>query len=231
MSTSFTIEALGDSALLLRLGDSLDEETNAQVHFLADQLARVAPAWLVDVVPAFASLALCIDPLAFTDKADPVGAARKWLESFAFDETSGDSMPAPRLHEIPVHYGGEHGPDLAAVAAHCGLDPAEVIRRHVAVTYRVGMLGFAAGFPYLLGMDASLAMPRRATPRTRVAAGSVGIGGTQTGIYPRQGPGGWQIIGQTRFRLFDHEQDPPAAIGPGDRVRFFESGLEHGKQA
>ncbi|MGB0135169.1 5-oxoprolinase subunit PxpB [Dokdonella sp.] len=230
MSKPFTIEALGESALLLRLGDSLDEDTNSRVHALAEQVRRQAPPWLLEVVPAFSSLALCIDPLAFPIDMVPFDAVRKWLNETALDKVRTESVQATRWHEIPVRYGGEFGPDLQQVAAHCGIDSAEVVRRHTASTYRVGMLGFAAGFPYLLGMDLKLAMPRHATPRTRVAAGSVGIGGTQTGIYPRQGPGGWQIIGRTEFCLFDHEHDPPAAIGPGDCVRFVESGHETGRK-
>ena len=122
--------------------------------------------------------------------------------------------------EIPVCYGGEFGPDLDAVATHCGLEPAEVSARHAAGDYRVAMLGFMPGFAYLLGLDESLHMPRRASPRTRVPAGSVAIGGAQTGIYPRELPGGWQLIGRTPLTLFDPSQAEPALLRPGQRVRF-----------
>ncbi|MEZ5462144.1 5-oxoprolinase subunit PxpB [Dokdonella sp.] len=226
MSETFAIEALGEDALLLRLGETLDEDLNLRVHALADQIARHAPAWVLDIVPAFASLAICFDPLAFASDVDPCQAARSWLNGLDLQQAQSRERLDARLHEIPVRYGGEFGPDLEAVAEHCQLEPAEVIRRHAAAIYRVGMLGFAAGFPYLLGMDAGLATPRRATPRTRVAAGSVGIGGVQTGIYPREGPGGWQIIGRTAFCLFDHLRDPPAIVGPGDRVRFIDATLD-----
>ena len=220
MSETFTIESLGENALLLRLGDILDERINLRVHALARQIGLDAPAWLLDIVPAFASLAVCFDPLAFAGHVDPAKVVSTWLKELNLESNQSEATSTSRTHEIPVRYGGEHGPDLENVAAYCRLDPAEVILRHTAATYRVGMLGFAAGFPYLLGMDASLTMPRRSTPRTQVAAGSVGIGGSQTGIYPRQGPGGWQLIGRTEFSLFDCERDPPAIVGPGDCVQF-----------
>lgn len=122
--------------------------------------------------------------------------------------------------EIPVCYGGEYGPDLDALAEHARLSRDEVIGRHVAAGYTVAMLGFAPGFPYLLGLDPALHVPRRADPRTRVPAGSVAIGGAQTGIYPRELPGGWNLIGRTPLVLFDPDRDPPCLLAPGDRVRF-----------
>jgi KipI family sensor histidine kinase inhibitor len=127
---------------------------------------------------------------------------------------------AGRRVEIPVHYGGDHGPDLEAVAAHCGLTPAEVVRRHAAVTYDVYFIGFQPGFAYMGELDPALATPRRAEPRVAVPAGSVGIGGSQTGIYPLVTPGGWQLIGRTALRLFDPDASPPTLLAPGDRVRF-----------
>lgn len=220
MSKSFTIEPLGENALLLRLGETLDERINLRVHALAYEIREHAKPWILEVVPAFSSLAVCFDPLAFPGNVNPSSLVGQWLRRLSMDGIQAGKFPPAHTHEIPVRYGGEHGPDLDAVAEHCGLDPVEVIRRHTAPLYRVGMLGFAAGFPYLLGMDPLLAMPRRATPRTRVAAGSVGIGGSQTGIYPRQGPGGWQILGRTDFVLFDCGRDPPTLVGPGDCVRF-----------
>ncbi|WIG55610.1 MAG: Allophanate hydrolase 2 subunit 1 [Rhodanobacteraceae bacterium] len=121
---------------------------------------------------------------------------------------------------IPVCYGGDCGPDIDAIAEHAGLVRDEVIARHAAAEYTVAMLGFAPGFPYLLGLDAALHVPRRATPRTRVPAGSVAIGGAQTGIYPCELPGGWHLIGRTPLALFDPRRDPPCLLAPGDRVRF-----------
>ncbi|HJU25447.1 MAG TPA: 5-oxoprolinase subunit PxpB [Rhodanobacteraceae bacterium] len=134
--------------------------------------------------------------------------------------TAATAKPPGRPIEIPVCYGGEYGPDLDAVAAHAGLAPDEVVARHTAAEYTVAMIGFAPGFPYLLGLDAALAMPRRRDPRTRVPAGSVAIGGAQTGIYPHELPGGWQLIGRTPLALFDPQREPPCLLAPGDRLRF-----------
>jgi inhibitor of KinA len=128
--------------------------------------------------------------------------------------------------EIPVCYGGEFGPDLAEVARLCALSEEEVIARHAAASYRVYMIGFSPGFAYLGGLDAAIAAPRRATPRTLVPAGSVGIAGLQTGIYPLATPGGWQIIGQTPKRLFLPEREAPCLLSPGDTLRFVPIGAE-----
>jgi inhibitor of KinA len=122
--------------------------------------------------------------------------------------------------EIPVCYGGRFGPDLGAVAAWAGMDPHLVIAAHASREYRVFMLGFLPGFPYMASVDERIAMPRRDTPRTRVAAGSVGIAGPQTGVYSFDSPGGWQIIGRTPLVLFDAGHQPPALLAPGQRVRF-----------
>lgn len=128
--------------------------------------------------------------------------------------------------EIPVCYDRAFGPDLDIVASHAGLSGQAVIERHTAATYTVAMLGFAPGFPYLLGLDPTLQVPRRANPRTRVPAGSVAIGGAQTGIYSQELPGGWHLIGRTPLRLFDPLRDQPALLAPGDRVRFRPIGAE-----
>jgi KipI family sensor histidine kinase inhibitor len=125
-----------------------------------------------------------------------------------------------RLHEVAVEYGGESGPDLAEMAERAGIDAAAYIRIHAAVEYTVAFLGFQPGFPYLRGLPGVLHAARRATPRTRVPAGSVAVGGTYTGIYPGEGPGGWQVIGRTSAVLFEPDRERPALLMPGDRVRF-----------
>lgn len=220
----FALERLGEDALLLRLGDTIDEAINARVHALVARIETSRPRWLRDLVPAYASLALFVDVDAFADDADPLAEAERWLDALprAADEVDDRERRGTddRVIEIPVCYGGEGGPDIDAVALHAGLSVDEVIALHSACEYRVAMLGFAPGFPYLLGMDPRLAMPRLSTPRARVAAGSVGIGGSQTGVYPRSGPGGWRLIGCTTMTLFDAAREPPAALEPGDRVRF-----------
>ena len=122
--------------------------------------------------------------------------------------------------EIPVCYGEEYGPDLLEVAQHCSLTPEEVIARHTAPTYRIYMLGFTPGFPYLGGMDPSIAAPRRKEPRIHIPAGSVGIAGEQTGVYPIVSPGGWQLIGRTPLRLFDPQREQPILLSAGAGIRF-----------
>jgi KipI family sensor histidine kinase inhibitor len=213
-------EALGDAALLLRLGDRIDPALSARVLQLQRALRYDAPPWVRDVVPAYASLALHLDPDGFDPAQDPIAIAHDWVRA-RIAELPGAAADAPaRCVQIAVRYGGSHGPDLETVAAHCGLTPRQVIERHAGGDYRVAMLGFAPGFPYLLGLDPALATPRLSQPRLRVEAGSVAIGGAQTGIYPRPGPGGWHVIGRTEARLFDPEQDSPSLLQPGDRVRF-----------
>jgi KipI family sensor histidine kinase inhibitor len=218
------IEFLGDATLLLRFGERIDARINRRVHACAAALRAWAPDWLIDVTPAYACIALHVDVTRVgstrTFDNDPLGAARDWLVDWLARMPVDAIDTCARIVEIPVAYGGEHGPDLAAVAVQAGISVEDVVSRHVSAEYSVAMLGFAPGFPYLLGLDASLAMPRLATPRTRVQAGSVGIGGAQTGIYPSAGPGGWQLIGRTPLRLFDAQSDPPCLLQAGDRLRF-----------
>ena len=211
-----SIERLGEDAVLLRFGDVIAPEVNARVHAASRHIEQRRPAWLLEVVPAYSTLVLVLDPAAFAI-CDAQADAIEWLNRETF---ASDSADAAREIEIAVHYGGSDGPDLLEVARDAGLDSEDLIARHAAVRYTVGMLGFAPGFPYLMGLDPTLAVPRLATPRTHVDAGSVGIGGAQTGIYPQAGPGGWRIIGRTRQVLFDAMRDPPALLAPGDHVRF-----------
>lgn len=228
MSDIFVVETLGEDALLLRFGDAIDITINQRVHACAAALQHARPAWLIDIVPAFDTLALCIDLEAFADAAEALAEPRRWLASFRLDGDLNSTHLVARSHTIEVRYGGKSGPDLEAVAAHAGISAQVLIDRHCSAEYQVAMLGFAPGFPYLIGMDAGLAIPRHATPRTDVRAGSVGIAGAQTGIYPRSGPGGWQIIGQTDQILFDAGSEHPALLQPGDSVRFVVASKPHG---
>jgi KipI family sensor histidine kinase inhibitor len=212
-------EPLGDQALLLRWGDGADIAVNQQVHALARKLRLAAPPWLADCVPAYASLAIFFDSAALPGN-DPIAAVRDYLSAILEQPESPAGVVEPRLIEIAVCYGGDFGPDLDEVADSCGMTAAQVVEKHSQVEYRVAMLGFSPGFPYLLGLDSALAVPRLATPRLHVPAGSVGIGGAQTGIYPNEGPGGWRLIGRTPQALFDARRDPPTLLLPGDRLRF-----------
>ena len=207
------IREAGDSALLLELGEPvIDPELNARAIAVARAVREQAIPGVRDVVSTFRSVAVFFDPLSADVAA--VAAALHHAENAA------PSSVAGRTIEIPVVYGDESGPDLAEVAAFARCTPEAVIERHAGTVYRVYMLGFLPGFPYMAHVDATIAAPRRAIPRLRVAAGSVGIAGRQTGIYPRESPGGWQIIGRTASTIFDQAQLPPALLAPGDRVRF-----------
>ncbi|MES2670808.1 MAG: 5-oxoprolinase subunit PxpB [Pseudomonadota bacterium] len=212
-------ERLADDAWLIvfdaPLASILDPETNARVHALAARIRAAAPDWLRDLVPAYATLAVFFD----LDTID-AESARDWLHAQCIDDLADAQASASRTIEIPVRYGGIFGEDLDAAAAELGIAADTVISRHCAALYTVAMIGFAPGFPYLSGLDPSLALPRLATPRTRVPAGSVAIGGAQTGIYPRESPGAWRLLGRTPLRLFDPQRASPSLLAPGDRVRF-----------
>jgi inhibitor of KinA len=213
------MEPLGDQGLLAVLGEGIDPGVNDRVHQLAALIRAGGLPGVTDLVPAYATLAVHYDPVVWAAQGQPYQAlkvelARLWRSAVTA------SLPAPRQVELPVCYGGEFGPDLAEVANHCKLSEQEIIARHSDAEYRVYMLGFAPGFAYLGGLDPAIAAPRRQTPRLRVPAGSVGIAGMQTGIYPLETPGGWQIIGRSPKRLFLPGQENPCLLRPGDRLRF-----------
>lgn len=218
MTGEFAIELLAEDALVLCFGDAIDAVTNARVHAAARALREAAPPGITDIAPAYASLLLRFDPFACPNPDELRQAVSDALRADVIDASA--TSGAAHAIEIPVCYGGGFGPDLEAVAKHSALATGEVIALHTAAEYTVAMLGFAPGFPYLLGLDEALRVPRRADPRTRVPAGSVAIGGAQTGIYPHELPGGWNLIGRTPFVLFDQQREPPTLLAPGDRVRF-----------
>lgn len=215
------IVSAGDRVILIEYGDDIDEALNAHVHRVARAIARNARPGVVEVVPTYRSCAVHVDPLVVSpdDVAADVEAIEREL-AVVDPGAAIHSSDEPRTVEIPVVYGGAFGPDLDDVAAHCGLPPDEVVGIHAAGTYRVYMMGFTPGFPYLGGMSPRIAAPRLATPRTLVPAGSVGIAAQQTGVYPTSSPGGWRLIGRTPLSLFDPCADPPCLVDAGDLVRF-----------
>jgi inhibitor of KinA len=187
-----------------------------RIAALGQQLARQPLPGLRETVPAYTTLTVFYDPAcAYEQVAAELRAA---LAASEAAPAAPESLP--EIVEIPVCYGGEYGPDLAAVAAHTELSASEVVARHAASTYLVHLLGFLPGFPYLGGLDARLATPRRASPRAQVPAGAVGIAGAQTGIYPLASPGGWQLIGRTPLRLFDPAWPEPTRLRAGQQLRF-----------
>jgi KipI family sensor histidine kinase inhibitor len=211
------IYPLGDSALVCESPPPATLDCQRRV-WAAAQAARGWPH-VLEVVPGMNNLTLVIDPL----EADP-GALADNLRA-AWDAAF-DAPAAGREVEIPVRYGGEFGPDLDVVAKHTGLSAKEVVERHAAGEYVVFFLGFQPGFAYMGGLEEKLHTPRRREPRLEVPAGSIGIGGAQTGIYPATSPGGWQVIGRTDVPLFDPARTPPTLLQPGDRVRFVAAGID-----
>lgn len=193
----------GDRAVLVEVADPT-QALALYASLRADPLPGV-----VDVVPAARTVLV-----TFTEPT--ATAVARSLTDRRLVETR---PPATRTVEIPVVY---DGPDLAEVADLAGVDPAEVVRRHAGAAYEVGFVGFAPGFAYLTGLDPALHVPRRGTPRTRVPAGAVAVAGPYTAVYPAPSPGGWRLIGHTDLALWDLAADPPALLGPGDRVRFVE---------
>lgn len=214
---SIDCEPMGETALLLHLGGSMDDAVNARVHVVATAIRQADLTDVTDIVPAYASVLVRHRPLASKTRAD----LHRKLLALGDDATAATPCAEGEDHEIPVCYDSGHGPDLASLAHMHGLTIQQVIDLHTAPTYRVAMTGFAPGFPYLLGLDERLATPRLETPRTRVPAGSIGIAGQQTGIYPSELPGGWRLIGQTPLALFrPGNAAHPCLLQPGDRVRF-----------
>lgn len=201
----------GDAALLVELGDAINPIVNRRVHALAAQVQALKLPGLAEAVPGYCTLLVHYDPaqLDFATVRDMIARLAAAIES----------APAPQTRrvEIPVVY---DGPDLAFVAQHNGLTAEEVVRLHTAGEYRVYMMGFMPGFAYLGEVDARLAVPRLETPRLRVPAGSVGIAGRQTGIYPLESPGGWRLVGRTPLVMFDLARTPPFLLSPGDVVTF-----------
>lgn len=214
MAQPHTLAPLGDRAIVVQLGDRIDDDTFHRVQALSRRLQQAAISGVVEHVPAYTTVTIYYDPLQTTYQE--VGASLEELLA----TLNASSTTASRTVEIPVCYGGEWGCDLEFVAEHNGLSTSDVIAIHSGVDYRLHMLGFAPGFPYLGGMSERIAAPRRSSPRPRIPAGSVGIAGSQTGIYSLETPGGWQLIGRTPLQLFRPDESPPTLLAAGDLVRF-----------
>lgn len=215
------LEPLGDSAVVATLGSGIDEATMGAVLEFAEAVRISGKAAITDVVPAYSTVTVFYDPLHFpSESGDSYDAVCRFLEACTVRSSDTHFLIDPRLVELPVFYGGDHGPDMPVVSAHCGMSPEDVAALHASAEYLVHAIGFTPGFPYLGGLPEALRTPRRDTPRARVPAGSVAIGGIQTGVYPVESPGGWQIIGRTPVRLFRPHEKQAALLRPGDLVRF-----------
>jgi KipI family sensor histidine kinase inhibitor len=208
-----TIRPASDRSLLVEFGDAISLETHRQVFHLTRALEGIRG--ILNLHPAYASVLVEFEPRL----CDHEQIATRIREAGA-RQTASSQAGEIRLVEIPVRYGGEYGPDLPDVARHTGLSPERVIELHSGAEYLVYFLGFAPGFAYLGGLPPELATPRLPAPRKRVPAGSVAIGGNQTGVYPIVSPGGWRIIGHTQAKLFDPSAAEPVLLRMGDRLRF-----------
>jgi inhibitor of KinA len=208
------IVPLGDSALLVQLGDEIDIQINHRIHALASLIDRSPIEGIIETVPAYGTLLIHYDPLVLA-----YSKANQWVRS-KMEQVQDSKLGKPRHIEVPVKYGGEYGPDLEAVAAYHKLKVEDVIRIHSERIYTVYMMGFTPGFPYMGKLDDAIATPRLEVPRTNVPQGSVAIAGFQTGIYPLTSPGGWQLLGHTPLQLFDPNSDHPFLFSPGDEVKF-----------
>ena len=209
------IVTVGDAAILVRLSRHAGPTATRKVLAFVAALDTISPAGLLDIVPAYASVLIRFDPLLI-ESSDMITVLHILL-----NRLGADTLPNGRIINIPVHYGGDDGPDLENVAMLLGLTPQEIIDQHTSATYRVAFLGFLAGFPYLTGLRRARAVPRLSTPRRHVPSGSVAIADRQAGIYPTDSPGGWRILGRTSIPLFDPTRQPPSLFCPGDRVRFY----------
>jgi len=216
--SEFRVFPLGDSAVLAEFGTKLDLDVNARLQQLAQALRAKDVPWIGDIVPALGSLALHIDHARAPAALDPVADAARLLEECLRGLRARRTRAS--LLEVPVCYDAEFAPDLQEVAALVKLPAVELVRRHAGPEHRVLMMGFAPGQPYIGGLDARLAVPRRATPRTRVPAGSIAIANAQTAVYPFEISGGWNVIGRTPLRVFDVTREPAALFAPGMLVRF-----------
>jgi len=211
------IDAVGECALLVRLGHGVSVAVNDRVHALALALRRNKLRGVEEIVPAYASLLITFDPEVL-----PEEEVREHVTAL-LDEGQHVASGVQRTHVIPVRYGGEDGPDLDYVADQHGLSVRQLIRLHTDRSYRVYFVGFMPGFGYMGRVPQRIATPRLPTPRVRVPAGSVGIAGVQTGIYPFASPGGWQLLGRTARRVWDTSLSEPALFSPGDSVTFVET--------
>ena len=205
----------GETGLVVEFGNAIDPAVNTRVHDLARRVGAECGNVVEAVVPTYRSFLIFFDPLLisrqeFVEKIEKLAAAPA-------DSTT---AAAVKTVLIPTLYGGEAGPDLEFVAGHNQLTPAEVVQIHSSVPYRIYMIGFTPGFPYLGGMSEKIAAPRLKTPRTKIPAGSVGIAGTQTGLYPVESPGGWQLIGRTPLQVFNPRSEQPFIYSAGDFLQF-----------
>lgn len=210
--------AAGEQGLVVEFGNVINAGVNTRVHQTSRLLRTKLGAEIIEIVPTYRSLLIYFDPLRIK-RSDLAQRIRELLATVVTD--SAEKKVQATVVSIPVCYGGEHGPDLEFVAQHNGLTVSEVVQIHTSRPYLVYMIGFTPGFPYLGGMSERIAAPRLTQPRTAIPAGSVGIAGSQTGLYPIQSPGGWRLIGRTPIRAFNPDASNPFLFAAGNYLQFF----------
>lgn len=204
----------GEKALVIEFGDEISEEINSKVRTMMIAIEKENIKGIIEMIPTYRSLMVYYNPIDIDYKS--LLNKLKALES----ELNNLDIPLPKVVEIPTLYGGEFGPDIENVAKHNDISVDEVIKIHSSKEYLIYMLGFTPGFPYLGGMDERIATPRLKVPRTKITGGSVGIAGSQTGIYPIDSPGGWQLIGKTPIKLYDSLRETPILLQAGNYIKF-----------
>ncbi|RXI41781.1 allophanate hydrolase [Clostridium tetani] len=204
----------GDKALTIEYGNEISEDISSKVRSMMVALETNKIDGIVEIVPTYRSLMVHYNPLiiGYDDLVNKLKSLENKLEDI--------SLPEPEVIEIPTVYGGEYGPDIENVAKHNKITVEEVIKIHSSKEYLIYMLGFTPGFPYLGGMDEKIATPRLKSPRTKINKGSVGIAGSQTGIYPIDSPGGWQLIGKTPLKLYEPNREVPILLKAGNYIKF-----------
>jgi inhibitor of KinA len=226
MRQSFRIYACGESVLTIQLTDIISPEAHSRVMALVTYLHDAAIPFVQDIIPAYTGVSVVIDPIAYLQhypQQEPVQWLTQQMNSWKW---SPEAETIPPIKQIPVCYHLSMASDLTALAKAKNLSVEDVIQLHTQTVYHVYMIGFMPGFPYMGNVADAIQMPRLAVPRTKVVAGSVGIAGQQTGIYPQDSPGGWNIIGRTPYRLFDATKEHPCLLQAGDRVQFYAIDLD-----
>lgn len=209
---------LGEAALVMEFGTTIELETNQLILLWKETIERALLPGVIEVVPAYTTLTIFFAPESISTTVNPYHQLKEWISQL--HPHSATLQDQQEIKEIPVCYEAPYALDLDFVAEANGLSAEEVIRLHTNQDYPVYFLGFSPGFPFLGGMSGQIATPRHPSPRLQIPAGSVGIAGEQTGIYPLTSPGGWQIIGRTPYTLFDPSKQPPTLLQPGDTIRF-----------
>ncbi len=220
---SYQITPCGDHALTVQFGESISPEVHRHVINLYKHLSQLSGEGIRDIIPAYTTVTVVYDLAFFLKKyaGQPVSEKLSRFIQEAIAEMQDAEIQTKRLVKVPVCYDASLAPDLFSLAEEKNITTEELIRLHTETIYKVYMLGFLPGFAYMGSVDAKIAAARKTDPRTKVPAGSVGIAGTQTGIYPFESPGGWQLIGQTPLPVFDAGKNSPCLFSPGDTVQFF----------